>query len=76
MIYSRSNLSDRSAVTAAQPPPATPPRKPDEAVDRPRWGLLAAAFLAAWVTAAWVGSAFSTAQVAAPLSASAQPQGK
>ena len=76
MISSRSRSNDPTAGTTAQPPPASPLRKPDDAVDTPRWGLLAAAILVAWVTAAWVGSAFSTAQVAAPRSASAQPQGK
>lgn len=76
MISSRSRSNDPTAGTTAQPPPASPLRKPDDAVEPLRWGLLAAAILVAWVTAAWVGSAFSTAQVAAPRSASAQPQGK
>ena len=76
MNSSRSRNNDPTAGTPAQPPPASPLRKPDDADEAPRWGLLAAAILVASVTAAWVGGAFSTAQLDAPRSASAQPLSK
>ena len=77
MSLSRSRTSEPPAVITAQPAPASPLHKAEETVvEPPHWGLLAAAILVALITAAWVGSAFSTAQGAAPRSTSTQPQGK
>ena len=71
MSFSRSRTSEPPAVTTAQQAPASPLHKSDETVvEPPRWGLLAAVILVALITAAWVGSAYSTAQGAAPQSTS------
>ena len=76
MIFSRSTFGESPAPTPAKPLQPSPFREADDAAQPPRWGLLAAAVVAALVTAAWIGSAFSTAQAAAPQTASAQPRSK
>lgn len=76
MIFSRSTFGEPPTATPAKPQQSTSFREAEDAVQPPRWGLLAAAVLAALVTAAWIGSAFSAAQAKAPQAASAQPRGK
>jgi len=78
MIHSRSTYGESSPNTVAQSPVATPPPRNqfDDAAPSPRWGLLAAAIVAALLTASWIGSTLSTADTEMPPVRSAQALGK
>jgi hypothetical protein len=76
MIYSRSQYTEpapRARAPISMRPMAT---ESDDTSPPPRWGLLAAAVVAALLTASWIGGELETAESDIPQAHSAQTSGK